>query len=500
MKRGSGVLLHISSLPATGGIGDLGPQAYAFADFCLEAKQSYWQVLPLNPTDGGSWHSPYLTSGTFAGNPLFISLDQLVDHNLLEKNELVQLENLPRDRVDFGKVESAKLTLLEKAFSNLMPNHPLYAPFMEFCRTEAGWLDDYALFKTLKARFHNRWWIEWPTEFRDRDVAALTRAVAEHDHSIRQVKFFQYLFFSQWAALKAYCNRQGIALIGDVPIYVAHDSCDVWAHPAIFKLNSDRLPTMVSGVPPDYFSATGQLWNTPVYCWDVLKASGYAWWLQRLELQLQRCDIVRIDHFRGLVQYWEVPAGEKTAMNGTWQPVPAYDFFDAFLKRIPHFENKIIAEDLGTITDDVREVMQHYNLPGMKVLAFAFGEDNPKHPYLPENFEANFVAYTGTHDNNTFRGWLEEEATVEDKRRFFKYIGRQVEPSEAVWKIIRKIMQSVADLVILPVQDILTLPAADRMNRPAYPENNWSWRLLPGQLTAAVARRLARETSAASRH
>jgi 4-alpha-glucanotransferase len=490
MNRGCGLLLHISSLPSPGCIGDFGESAYRFADFCVAAGQSCWQILPLNPTDGGSWHSPYLSCGTFAGNPFFIALQSLVDEGLLKASEVADYVQSTAAGVDHAAAESMKMPLLHKAYDRARRRGWHKKAIEKFCHDQASWLEDYALFCVLKSTHNQRQWSEWPERVRNRDAATLQKLANKNKDALRRIQFMQYLFSTQWTALKSYCNRRGLALIGDVPIYVAYDSCDVWAHPEIFKLDKNHTPYVVSGVPPDYFSAGGQLWNTPVYSWDTLRQNGYAWWIRRLEAQLRRCDLVRIDHFRGLVQFWEVPAGESTAINGAWQSVPVYDFFDTLIQSFPDLKNRIIAEDLGVITDDVRAVKAHYQFPGMTILQFAFSDDNPQHPYLPENFERNCLAYTGTHDNNTMRGWLEVDANAGEKHRFFKFIGGETNPEAAVWLAIQRLMESRADRVILPVQDILTLGDDARMNKPAVPQSNWRWRLAEGQLTAALAARL----------
>jgi 4-alpha-glucanotransferase len=349
----------------------------------------------------------------------------------------------------------------------------------------------------LRHRFGEKAWNTWPVDYKHRNTAALKKVHQDEQEQISRIKFYQYIFFEQWFTLKKYCTDNGISVIGDVPIYVSYDSMDVWSNPHIFKLDENREPYAVSGVPPDYFSATGQLWNTPVYNWDVLKETGYTWWIQRMRCTLERFDIVRIDHFRGLVQYWEVPAGEETAMNGAWIDVPVYEFFDTMEKAFSPFP--IIAEDLGIITDDVREVMAHYSYPGMKVLQFAFGEDNPDNPYLPHNYERNCIVYTGTHDNNTTRGWLEEDASDEDKQRFYRYIGRETDVIESLWDYIRLAQSSVADVAIIPLQDILQLDGSARMNLPSRSFGNWQWRFtqddfsrIPVQRIAEMSRRYGR--------
>jgi 4-alpha-glucanotransferase len=369
--------------------------------------------------------------------------------------------------------------------------------FNRFCEEEADWLDDYALFMVIRSLQGQQSWDRWPEPLRNRQEEALEQLRSRYQGELQRERFLQWLFFEQWYRLRRHCNGVGIRLVGDVPIYVSYDSADVWAHRTMFKLDENAQPTGVSGVPPDYFSATGQLWNNPVYDWEALKRSGYRWWIQRMKATFERFDIVRIDHFRGLVQFWEVAAGEATALNGQWMDVPTRDFFDTMLSHIPGFP--VIAEDLGIITDDVREVMNHYGLPGMKVLLFAFGNDDGNHPYLPHSFERNCIVYTGTHDNNTILGWFEQEASEQDKQRLFAYLGRSLEGEELCRELVRVALASVADIAILAVQDVLCLGGWARMNNPSTVHNNWQWRLtkdefaqLPAQWLAQLSRSYGR--------
>lgn len=490
-KRGSGVLLHITSLPSSYGIGDLGPWAYRFADFLTQTKQSLWQILPLNPTDPAYGNSPYHTISAFASNPLLISPELMVQDGLLAKSDLESLPKFPKGCVDYAAVMAYKEKLFNLAYERFRNERQKYE-YERFCLENSHWLEDFALFVSLKTHFHGRAWSEWPGEIRDREPQALRCLKRELRHGIEMEKFLQYLFFQQWTSLKGYCNQRGIQIFGDVPIYVQYDSVDVWTNPEIFKLDHKKRPYAVAGVPPDYFSETGQLWGNPVYRWEVLQERGYNWWVRRMEHTLRLFDVVRMDHFRGFIAYWEIPAGEKTAINGRWVEAPAEDFFNALLKRFSCLP--IIAEDLGVITPDVRETMHHFGFPGMKLLLFAFGEDNPMHPYLPHTYERNYVVYTGTHDNNTIKGWFESEATPEVKKRLFRYLGRKVPVEELHWELIRLAMMSVANMVIFPIQDILGLGEEARMNRPATTKGNWQWRLLPQQLTPSVARRLMEMT------
>lgn len=477
--RGSGILMHISSLPSAYGIGDFGPEAYKFADFLYRTGQRYWQILPLNPTCPACGNSPYFSRSAFAGNPLLISFDMLLEEGLIDCNDIDPVPKFTADKVDYHAVTEYKNSVLDKTFMKFKSNDE----YTEFCSKNSGWLEDFALFMALKTEFEGKVWNEWPDEFRDRKPEAMERSAKKFSDSIEKEKFLQYIIFKQWFDLRAYCNSKGIEVIGDIPIYVSYDSCDVWADTHIFKLDDKKGPYVVSGVPPDYFSETGQLWNNPVYDWGKLKETGYAWWVKRLEHTFNWFDIVRIDHFRGLVQYWEIPSGEDTAINGKWQDVPTNDFFDNLIERFSPFP--VIAEDLGIITDDVRAVMKHYGFAGMKVLLFAFGADDPEHPYLPHNYIKNCIVYTGTHDNNTFVGWFEKEASADEKERLLRYLDPDSAHTGLNWEVIRLIWMSVADTAIVPVQDILALGQDARMNEPSISDGNWRWRVKPDELTGS---------------
>lgn len=491
-KRRCGILLHISSLPSPSGIGDLGPQAYQFVDFLAQAKQSLWQVLPLNPTEPAFGNSPYSSISAFAGNPLLISPEQMVEGGFLAEKDLAERPFFPEARCDYLRVIEDKEDLFHKAFQRFESTQGKREEFEAFCEGHGHWLNDYALFSVIRKRFQGRIWNQWPEALRDRKDEALRQVEQEDREALQREKFLQYLFYKQWSSLKLYCNQRNVELLGDLPIYVGFDSADVWAHPHLFKLDNEKNPLFVSGVPPDYFSETGQLWGNPVYAWDRLQERGFDWWVRRMAHQSRLFDLIRIDHFRGLIAYWEIPANEKTALRGKWVKVPWEDFFDTIRKHVP--ELSIIAEDLGFITPDVKEARQRLGFPGMKVLLFAFGEDHPLHPYLPHMFEPNCVAYTGTHDNNTIRGWFEKEARPEEKRRLFRYLGRAVKTEEVHWELIRLALMSVAKTVILPLQDILGLGEDARMNRPATSLGNWEWRLLPGQITPEIKAKLLEMT------
>ncbi len=487
-KRGSGILLHITSLPSPFGVGDLGPSAYRFADFLADARQSYWQVLPLSPTLPVYGNSPYSSVSTFAGNTLFISPEALVADGFLSGSEIESRPAFPEGRCDYEGAAAYKERLLRLAYDGFVKSGSDREGFDCFCEEQASWLDTYALFVSIKRRMEGRSFCDWPPELRDRVPDAIEAHRAESAAEVEREKFGQYLFFRQWTALKKHCNERGVQLIGDIPIYVSYDSADVWANAGIFKLDGEKRPLTVGGVPPDYFSATGQLWGNPVYNWDALRQTGYAWWIERLRHTLALLDVVRVDHFRGLVSFWGVPANEKNAVNGRWADVPAHDFFSRLSKRF--FSLPIIAEDLGIITPDVREVIEEWGFPGMKVLLFAFGEDNPMHIYLPHTYGRNCVVYTGTHDNNTARGWFEREAGPGEKERLARYLGKEVRAGDVHWDLVRLAMASVAQMAVFPLQDILGLGAEAQMNRPSVALGNWGWRLAPGQLTAGVADRL----------
>lgn len=485
MNRRSGMLLHITSLPSPHGIGDLGEAAYKFVDFLAETRQCLWQVLPLNPTRTIYGNSPYSSYSAFAGNHLMISLDHLIQEEILLKSDLEGEITFPRDRVDYKTVTEYKEKVLRLAYKHIHHKLEKDFEFEKFCRENKYWIDDYTLFITLKEHFHGVAWSDWPDDLRYRKEEVIREWKEKLKDRILMEKVFQFLFFKQWFSLKKYCNSKNIQIIGDIPIYVTYDSADVWANPEIFKLDDTKKPMFVAGVPPDYFSATGQLWGNPVYNWDVLKETGYSWWLRRIEFNLKLFDIVRLDHFRGFVSYWEVPAGEKTAVNGRWVNTPVKDFFNILYRHFPSLP--IIAEDLGEeIPLEVKEIMSIFGIPGMKVLQYAFGKDVPVSPFIPHNYTTCCVVYTGTHDNNTTMGWYKKEISREDRDRIQKYLGREVTENNIHHHLIRLAMMSVANMVVIPLQDILGLGEESRMNFPATSENNWEWRLLPEQITPTL--------------
>lgn len=478
--RASGLLLHPSSLPGGHGIGDLGPEAYRFVDFLVEAGQGLWQVMPLGPPGFGA--SPYAARSAFAGNPLLVSLDRLVEQGLLTPEEVAAAPADDPERVDFPRVEAFKLARLRRAFHRL-PGQGA-AALAAFRATHAGWLEDYALFMALRDAHGGAVWTAWEPTLVRREPAALARARQELAGEIAFHAFVQWLFFEQWDALRRYAHARGVHIIGDLPIFVAHDSADVWAHQEIFDLDARGEPVTVAGVPPDAFSATGQRWGNPVYRWEVLRARGFDWWVARFRAMLATVDIVRIDHFRGFQAAWHIPAEEATAEHGTWVEVPGRELFAAVHAALAPFP--VIAEDLGLITPEVHALRRELGFPGMKVLQFAFGGD-ADNPYLPHNHEPHSAVYTGTHDNDTTVGWYAalDERTRDHVRRYLAVDGHDI-----AWDFIRAALASVARIAVIPVQDVLALGSEARMNEPGRPHGNWEWRLRPGQLTAAHAARL----------
>jgi 4-alpha-glucanotransferase len=486
-SRAGGILLHPSSLPGPYGIGDLGPQAYRFVDWLASTGCKLWQVLPLGPTGYGD--SPYQCFSAFAGNPYLISFDALIDDQLLSQDDFAEIPEFNATLVNFGQLIPWKLSLLQKAFSRLSSaSDDFLDEFERFGENNSSWLDDYALFMSLKEANGGGAWSGWDKPLRQRERPAMEKARAAHQDDILRHSFYQFLFFRQWTKLRAYANEQDIKIIGDIPIFIAYDSADAWANPGLFFLDKNSLPTVVAGVPPDYFSKTGQLWGNPLYRWDVHKRSGYAWWLERFRSVLNFVDVVRLDHFRGFAGYYEIPYGAATAETGQWMSGPGRDFFTAVSREFGGKENgtlPIIAEDLGVITPDVVELRDGFQLPGMKILQFGFtGADNP---FLPHNYPAHCVAYTGTHDNDTALGWF--ESAPEDERKFARrYLNS--DGSDFAWDLIRCVWSSVAVYAIAPMQDVLRLGTEARMNFPSRLGGNWEWRMQEEDLTPALAERL----------
>jgi 4-alpha-glucanotransferase len=485
LTRSAGLLLHPSSLPGRFGIGDLGPAAFAWIDVLAEAGITWWQILPLSPT--GYADSPYQATSAFAGNPNLISPERLVELDLLTSSELTTPGDFPPDRIDYdsGAVVGLKRALLERAFCVFQghPQHPLHPDFEAFVAAEAGWLEDFALFMALKEAHELRAWMDWPEGLRLRQPAALQAARQELAERIAQHRFEQFLFARQWGELLTYAHTNGVQLLGDMPIFVSADSADVWANPAYFLLDPARRPTVVAGVPPDYFALSGQLWGNPLYDWDTIAADNFAWWRARLAHTLRTVDLVRIDHFRGFVAAWHVPAGETSAAFGHWEPGPGAALFEA----LGGADLPIIAEDLGMITPDIDALRTRFGFPGMRILQFAFG-GAVEARFLPHNFEPNTVAYTGTHDNDTTLGWWTtiQPAEQEALRR---YLGREVGAPN--WELIRLAWASVAKLAIAPVQDVLGLGSSARMNMPGQAAGWWRWRLRPGEFNRKQIAQLA---------
>ena len=495
--RKSGILLHITSLPSPFGIGDLGAGAYTFADFLSRTGQKIWQVLPLNPTDPASGNSPYSSVSTFAGNTLLISPEILLKDGLLDKKDLECDLNFSASRTDYHLAIRYKEKILLRAYESFCKMKKYQAEFDSFHAENADWLINFSTYIVIKRHYGGRAWNEWDSALRSKEQPALHEFYNRYTDEIRKEQFLQYIFHKQWYALKAYCNARSLELVGDMPIYVNYDSVSVWANKEVFKLDEAGYPAFIAGVPPDYFSQTGQLWGCPVYNWEVLKAHHYEWWIRRLSYNLKLCDRLRLDHFRGFVAFWEVPAGETTAVNGYWEKAPADDFFSTLMKKNPRLP--IIAEDLGIITQDVKDLMARYDFPGMRVLQFAFFEDNPKHPYLPHNYVRNCVVYTGTHDNNTTQGWFLSEVDADSQKRISEALGHPASVESISWDLITLAMHSIANTVIFPLQDVLNLGAEARMNLPGTGTDNWEWRLLPEQLTPKIEQDLLALTEESQR-
>ena len=488
--RRSGILMHISSLPGPGGIGSLGKEAYAFADFLKASGMAVWQVLPLGPTGYGE--SPYQSSSVFAGNPMLISCAALREAGLVAYDDGEEFTADDPERVDYPAVRESKEKLLRRCFAQ--SEGKLQKELADF-RRENPWVEDFALFTALKARYGGVMWTKWPDrEVRRRQPAALERCRRELDGEIRYHLFCQYLFFRQWFALKRYCNGLGIRLFGDMPIYVAEDSADTWTHPEAFQLDGEGVPKRVAGVPPDFFSADGQLWGNPLYRWFSLRLHGYGWWVERMAAMAKMYDIVRIDHFIGFANYYSVPQGAPNARTGKWIIGPGKSLFRTLEKKIPGLN--IVAEDLGCVNDRVRRLLTAVGYPGMRVLSFGFGggEDNP---HLPANYVTNSVVYTGTHDNDTVRGWIDtaDDAALAQARQLLGFD----KPEDGPAAFVRAVLASRADTAMIPMQDVLGLGGWARMNRPGTIGNNWLWRMAPGAATPELAQRLRRENEATNR-
>jgi 4-alpha-glucanotransferase len=470
-ERSSGILLHPTSLPGSYGIGDIGPQAHRWIDFLAGAGCGLWQVLPLGPT--GYADSPYQCFSAFAGNPYLISPDALLKDDLLHPDDIDDRPHFPEDHVDYGEVIPWKLGVLDRSFIRFQHVHSarLSADMDEFRSKHSAWLDDFALFMALKEAHGGAPWHTWEAPLRRREPQALSAARKQYEVAIQRQIYRQFIFSRQWSKLRQHAQDNGILIIGDIPIFVAHDSADVWVNAPMFYMDDNGMPSVVAGVPPDYFSPTGQLWGNPLYRWDRHAADGYRWWLERIRAVLDMVDIVRIDHFRGFAGYWEVAGNAKTAEKGRWVPGPGKDFFRSVHQSLG--ELPIIAEDLGVITPDVVEMRDSFGLPGMRILQFAFS-GNPKDPFLPHNYPENCVVYTGTHDNDTARGWYERVAE-EEKDFYRRYTDR--DGKNVAWDLIRGVWSSVAVFSLAPMQDFLNLGNEARMNYPGNPSGNWTWRI-----------------------
>lgn len=494
-ERSSGILFHPTSLPGKYGIGTLGKEAYAFIDFLKKSRQKLWQIFPLGPTGYGD--SPYQSFSSFAGNPYLIDFDLLIEAHLLSEEDLRDVffgDN--EEYIDYGAIYNQKYPLLRKAYENFKSsdNHEMRENLEHFKRENASWLNDYSLYISLKNHFNGLPWNEWAHDIKNREHGAMEHYRNELADDIEYHNFIQFLFFKQWGDVKRYANENGIKIIGDIPIFVAADSSDAWANPEIFLFDEERKPVKVAGVPPDYFSATGQLWGNPLYNWQKLKETNYSWWVERVRANLSTCDIIRIDHFRGFEAYWAVPYGDDTAINGQWEPGPGIDLFNAIKSQLG--ELPIIAEDLGLMTQGVIDLREATGFPGMKILGFAFdsGEEND---YLPHTYTKNCVVYTGTHDNDTLIGWF-QKAKEEDRQFARDYLNSRSD-DEIHWNAIRGAWSSVANMAISPVQDFLGLGSEARINTPGVAAGNWQWRLRHGVLTDELAERIAKLTRVYSR-
>jgi 4-alpha-glucanotransferase len=519
-QRSSGLLLHITSLPSAHGVGDLGPEAYRFADFLVSSGQTYWQILPLTPVDPGSGFSPYSSPSAFAGNILMISLEKLADQAFLTPEELTVFNEQPVREVTVTEapaasgrgstvVETLAPSILHAAWLKKRPllmkaagvflqqaTQAQRSDYDRFCTWQADWLDDYALFTALQESTGEPVWVRWPTDIVRRDPAELARQTEQHREEIEIIKVLQYFFMQQWSELTAYCYARRVHLMGDIPIYVQFNSADVWANPTLFKLDENFEPLFVAGAPPDYFSEDGQRWGNPIYDWAEHERTGFVWWMRRLRHQMSLYSLTRLDHFLGFAVYWEIPASEPTAKVGKWVKAPIEAFLHAMHRQFVQLP--IIAEDLGAKAADIQPILRHYAIPGMRVIQFGFGEDMPTSSYAVHNHAENFVVYSGTHDNNTTLGWF-KELDKKQRQRMSDYLGFKLTEKNIVDQICRLTMQSVARLAIMPVQDILNLDETNRMNTPGLGGRSWQWRLQPGQLTDEVAAKLLKLTQMTGR-
>lgn len=490
-ERVCGILLHVTSLPSYGGVGDFGPAAYAFVDFLAAGKQRLWQVLPLNPTGYGN--SPYSALSAFAGNPLLISVELLVRDGWLGAERIAGLPG-HTGACDFVQAEALKMPLIEEAAANFLDraDEASWKRFQVFCEKNASWLADYAMFDVLRRRFDGAGWNAWPKEYALRDADTLAALHRDNGRELAMVQAVQFFFNEQWCSLRHYCSERDVRILGDVAIFVNYDSADVWTHPELFELDEERRPIRVSGVPPDYFSATGQRWGNPLYKWELMQENHFDWWVARIRRSLALYDVTRLDHFRGFEAYWSIPAEDETAIHGQWIKAPGRQLFRRLRELFADEKGRLpfVAEDLGVITKEVDELRKDFDLPGMRVMQFGFG-DRGGHLYLPHEFVPNCVVYTGTHDNNTTLGWWKDNATEVEKQNLQTYLHPLVHDEDVVWAMIKSAAGSVAETCILPLQDVLHLGSEARMNTPAMPDGNWSWRYAPEQLHPDLSTKLA---------
>lgn len=487
--RRNGMLLPISSLPSKYGIGSFSKEAYDFVDVLEKSGQKIWQILPLGPTGYGD--SPYQSFSTFAGNPYFIDLDKLVEEGLLSKEECESYDwGSNEEFIDYKKIYLSRFEILRKAFNRSEIHSDI--KFYEFCEENKKWLDDYALYMSIKDLLGGKSWIEWSEDIRTRQKEAMSKYKDELKDEILFYKYQQYLFNKQWKELKSYANEKGISIIGDIPIYVALDSADTWSNPELFQLDENSIPTAVAGCPPDSFSEIGQLWGNPLYRWDYHKSTGYKWWIERISYCFKLYDIVRIDHFRGFDEYYSIPYGSDNAIDGSWEKGPGLDLFQTLKSKLG--ELNIIAEDLGFLTPSVKQLLEDTAYPGMKILQFAF-DSREESDYLPHNYSRNCVVYTGTHDNNTIKGWYKEISEV-DKDMSIDYLNnKNTEEDEIHWDFICSAMRSVADTCIIPVQDFLGLGDEARINTPSTVGSNWCWRMKKGCFSDNLVKRIKNLTN-----
>lgn len=488
-ERSAGILLHITSLPGSAYVGDIGRPAKRFAEFLHKSGQSVWQLLPLQPVAAHQGFSPYSSASAFAGNPMLISIDALREEGLLKKQEVSN--TTARSKAEFEKAHQYKEKMLTIAYQRWKQTSTTAqnGVFEEFCREEQGWLNDFTIYSSLKKAHRDAPWYKWPKEYKSRNPQALEHFAAQRADEIRRLKWIEMIFHKQWKELHQYCRSLNISLFGDMPFYVAHDSADVWCNPEIFSLDKEGTLTSVAGVPPDFFNEDGQLWGMPLYNWKKLEETGYRWWMERLKKNLSYFDLLRLDHFRAFASYWAVPAKERSAKAGTWKAGPGKAFFDQLKSELGNLP--LVAEDLGEIDAAVYELRDAVNLPGMNVFQFAFADDWPQSPYLPHNHVPHSLVYTGTHDNDTTLGWFRSTEPAE-RKNISAYLRHKANSTNIVESFCRLAYMSVSKLAILPMQDLLGLGSEARMNKPATPDANWIWRLKEGQLDTKLEKKLIR--------